>query len=302
MKSKFEGSANQPILIDVLKEHTIIAGNENLAEEIATIGELIDVNTGINLVKQHDEDNDIYLVISGSFDIWINGRLVAKRGVRDHIGEMAAVQPTQKRAATATATTDSVVCKLTERQFAELAQKYPQLWRYIAKELASRLEQRNAHVTIRRSKANVFIISSVEALEIARSVQNALAHGNIKPQLWTDNVFNPSDFTLDSLEKALDTADFAIAIANPDDVTQSRGHSDATPRDNVILELGLFMGHVGRKRTFLIAPRGRNVKFPSDLLGYTPLYYDLEEGDNIATSLAPACNQIRSIIVDLGPI
>ncbi|MDR5728528.1 MAG: hypothetical protein RB191_13970, partial [Terriglobia bacterium] len=47
------------------------------------------------------------------FDIVVNGRKVARRFANDHIGEMAAIQPTQGRSATVTATEKAVLCQLT---------------------------------------------------------------------------------------------------------------------------------------------------------------------------------------------
>ena len=49
---------------------------------------------------------------------------------------------------------------------------------------------------------------------------------------------------MESLERELDQSDFAIAIAQPDDLTESRGEAKPTPRDNVIFELGFFMGRL----------------------------------------------------------
>ena len=74
----------------------------------------------------------------------------------------------------------------------------------IAKELARRLEQRNAHVLATHSKIRIFIISSAEALAIARTIQNALDH-DFTVTLWTDGVFRCRD-PVESGEK-LDQSD-----------------------------------------------------------------------------------------------
>ena len=88
--------------------------------------------------------------------------MVAGRFPNDHVGEMVAIQPTQRRSASAVAREDAVVLKLPEPQFVELASKYPQMLLYIAKELARRLEQRNAFLTSVSERIRVFIISSAE--------------------------------------------------------------------------------------------------------------------------------------------
>ena len=190
------------------------------------------------------------------------------------------------------------VCKLSQPQLAELAKIEPLIWKGIAKELARRLEQRNALVTSTREKIRVFVISSAEALELARTIQNAFEH-DFLVTVWTDGVFRASWYPVESLEAQIDQSDFAIAIVQPDDITIKRGVEVATARDNVIFELGLFIGRLGRKRSFLVEPRGEEVELPSDIKGITTLSYKYDP-KALPETLAPACNKMRSIIKDLG--
>jgi hypothetical protein len=69
----------------------------------------------------------------------------------------------------------------------------------------------------------------------------------------------------------------------------------AVARDNVIFELGLFIGRLGRNRVFFIAPRGSyDFHLPTDLLGVTSGDYDHTRSDQRwESALAPACNKIR---------
>lgn len=213
---------------------------------------------------------------------------------------MAAIQPAQRRSATVVAAEESVVCKLSEPELTSLAERFPNIWRFFAKELARRLLERNAFVTLTREKIRVFIISSTEALDIARAIQNAFDHDPFTVTVWTDGVFRASWYPIESLERQLDESDFAIAIAQPDDATASRGVSAPTPRDNVIFELGLFIGRIGRHRSFLVEPRGEETKLPSDLAGITSLTYRYNAQD-LAASLGPVSNRMREIIRELGP-
>jgi CRP/FNR family transcriptional regulator, cyclic AMP receptor protein len=299
MIKRFEGEDGKKTLVEALRDQKIVAGNTALAEQIASTASLISVKAGAAIIEQGASDNDLYLIVAGAFDILVNGRRIARRGVNDHVGEMAAIQPSQRRSATVVAAEESVVSKLTEPQLSELASRYPDIWRTIAKELARKLEQRNAHVANTHDKIRIFIISSAEALEIARAVQNAFEY-DFTVVVWTDGVFRASWYPIESLERQLDQSDFAIAIAQPDDVTQSRGETALSPRDNVIFELGLFIGRIGRQRSFLVEPRGEEVKLPSDLSGITTLAYKYDP-QNLAAALGPACNRIRAIIKDLGP-
>ncbi|MGF6439680.1 TIR domain-containing protein [Paraburkholderia youngii] len=139
-----------------------------------------------------------------------------------------------------------VAIKLSETQFIELCDQFPRIYEHLAVELARRLERRNKALARSDEKVNVFAISSVEALSVAETGVLAFEHAeNIKFCNWPDNVFGVSSYPLDDLERHLDTADFAIAIAQDDDLTTSRKERKPNPRDNVIFELGLFMGRLG---------------------------------------------------------
>ncbi len=197
---------------------------------------------------------------------------------------MAAIQPSQPWSAGVVASTTCVVCRISNSSFIAIANAYPEMWRTIARELARRLEQRNHLVASTHDKTRVFIISSAEALPIARAIQNAFEYDPFHVTVWTDGVFRASWYPVESLEQQLDSSDFAIAIASPDDVVESRGRSAVTARDNVIFELGLFIGRIGRKRSFLLEPRGDEAKLPSDLTGITTIPYRPATGQNIGPS------------------
>ena len=138
-----------------------------------------------------------------------------------------------------------------------------------------------------REKIRVFIISSTEALHIAREIQSQFEHDKFFVDLWTDGVFRASNYAIESLEQAVGDSDFAIAIAQPDDLTSSRGQIGLSPRDNVIFELGFFIGRLGRKRTFLLEPRGEEVKLPTDLAGLTMIGYRYGDSKSLPSLLGP---------------
>jgi predicted nucleotide-binding protein len=301
MRERFEGQRGRQLLVETLAEQKLVAGNLALAEEIASVGELTEVLKEAAIIAQGADDNDVYFVVAGSFVVLVNGKPIARRSVNDHVGEMSAIQPSQRRSATLLAEEVSVVVKVTEEQFSRLGSLYPEIYRGVAKELARRLMQRNALVTTAREKVHIFIISSAEALEIARTVQACFERDPFDVVVWTDGVFRASHYAVESLEKEVDQSDFAIAIAQPDDVTVSRGTAASTARDNVVFELGFCMGRLGRHRSILMEPRGEEPQLPSDLSGITTISYKYDR-KNLAAAVGPACHRIRQIIEDLGPI
>src|SRR5258708_6240292 len=186
MISRFEGVSGRRLRVETIAGQKLVGGNVALAEELADRVSLLALSKGQNLIEQNDGGNDLYLIFSGVFDVMVNGRIIGKRGPYDHVGEMAAIQPTQKRSATLTATEDAVVAKLSEADVHELGTRYPNIYRHIAQELARRLMQRNALVNVYHQTIRVFIISSAEALPIARVVQSAFQHDPYVTKEWTD--------------------------------------------------------------------------------------------------------------------
>ncbi|WP_225768526.1 TIR domain-containing protein [Inquilinus sp. Marseille-Q2685] len=301
MIDRFLGDKGRRLRVDTMALQKFVGGDRRLAEKLADNVEMLAVPAGTILIEQGADDNDMYLIFSGTFDVLINKRKMGIRGPTDHIGEMAAIQPTQKRSATLIANVDAIVAKLTEEKLAEIATEFPSVYRSIAQELAKRLIERNKTIGSFRNEVRIFIISSAEARHIAQAVQMALAHEYPLTTVWTDGVFKVASYTIEALEAMIEDSDFAVAIAHADDLTESRGKDWPSPRDNVIFELGLFMGRLGRARAILMEPRHEKVKLPSDLTGITTITYRYEAGKDAATLLAPACTALRDHIARLGP-
>ncbi len=300
MIDRFSGDRGKSLLFDEVRKQKIVLGIPGAAEALVEVGTLSAVRQGEALIEQAASDNDVYFIISGTFGVVVNGKRIATRYPSDHVGEMAAISPTQKRSATLVADGDALVLKVGEEKFSEIATRYPEIWRRIAQELSRRLEQRNALIRPPNEKIRVFVISSVESLHIARAIDNAFAHDPFLTMVWSNGVFRVTNYTLESLEQELEQSDFAVAVAHPDDTTNIRDEDWPTPRDNVIFELGFFMGRLGRQRAILMEPQGTKVKLPSDLAGITSIRYRYEKGQNVAALISPACNELRDHIMALG--
>lgn len=152
-------------------------------------------------------------------------------------------------------------------------------------------------------KPTIFLGSSSEQLDIVYALQENLEH-DAEPTVWTQGIFNHTKSTLESLVDLLAEFDFAAFVLAPDDITLIRDFESRTVRDNVIFELGLFIGRLGRSRTFLVVPRGtKDLHLPSDLLGITPTTYEPNRQDgNLVASLGPSANRIRRSIKEYGQI
>ncbi|HEX8914714.1 MAG TPA: TIR domain-containing protein [Humisphaera sp.] len=150
-----------------------------------------------------------------------------------------------------------------------------------------------------RAKPALFIGSSVEGLKYARALEQQLQH-HVEVTIWKDGVFGLGGGTLESLVDALPRFDFAALVLTPDDLTDSRNKSQPSARDNVIFELGLFMGRLGRFRTFIIYNQDANLKLPSDLAGVTPAKFRNRTDGNQHAQLSPPSTLIIDAIEKLG--
>lgn len=201
---------------------------------------------------------------------------------------MAIVDPAAARTATVVAAEPAVVARISEADFVRLAKTYSQLWRAVALQLSRRLNERNRFHPEPNVKPIIFIGSSTEHLHIAEAIATSIPNSVAEVELWSINVFSASSFPIDDLDAQLRRADFAVLIGGADDQVISRGVQSEAPRDNVIFELGLFMGALSRFRTFLVIPKGTKVKLPTDLLGLNCIYYDAT-----ATRCGRRCGRYR---------
>ncbi len=88
--------------------------------------------------------------------------------------------------------------------------------------------------------------------------------------------------------------DYAILVATPDDMLTKKNVKTLSMRDDVLLELGLFMAKLGRTRTYLVAPNDKPMHILSDLLGITTVDYDSPDTSDAASeALADACERIK---------
>jgi hypothetical protein len=126
-------------------------------------------------------------------------------------------------------------------------------------------------------KPRIFLGSSGKQEKLLQALTRGLEEvAHVEP--WTTS-FNPGTTTLERLVELAHEVDFAAFAFAQDDwttisppKTPSAGSGQASPRDNVVFEAGLFGGVLGMRRTFILHASG--AKLPSDLLGLTSIRYD----------------------------
>jgi hypothetical protein len=152
------------------------------------------------------------------------------------------------------------------------------------------------------AKPRIFLGSSGKQKKLLDALTRGLEEiAQVEP--WTTS-FSPGTTTLGRLIELTREVDFAAFVFAQDDWTSASQPessasvaAQASPRDNVVFEAGLFGGVLGMRRTFILHANG--AKLPSDLLGLTSVRY----GEAATAAEMRAINQkLRSAIENEGNI
>ncbi len=152
------------------------------------------------------------------------------------------------------------------------------------------------------AKPRIFLGSSGKQATLLQALTQGLEDiADVEP--WTAT-FNPGTTTLGRLLELTREVDFAAFVFAHDDWTRAEPNTpdvgapapaQASPRDNVVFEAGLFGGVLGMERTFILHANG--AKLPTDLLGLTCVRYD----DATKTAELESIRQkLRKAIEDIG--
>ena len=124
--------------------------------------------------------------------------------------------------------------------------------------------------------------------------------GRADVTIWNQGFFKPNYSFLESLLNGLADTDFGVFVFAPDDVVNFRGANLPAVRDNVLFELGLAMGRLGRERVFFMLPEKQNdLRLPSDLHGISTITFDAEQ-QSIEAAVGPAAFTILQAIQQHG--
>jgi hypothetical protein len=148
----------------------------------------------------------------------------------------------------------------------------------------------------------MFLGSSKQQEKLVLAVTRGLEDvAQVEP--WTSS-FNPGTTTLERLLELAHQMDFAAFVFAHDDWTMNSPAAadpgeagQASPRDNVVFEAGLFGGVLGMRRTFILHATGS--KLPTDLLGLTCVRYD---ATTTANEIRAVNQKLRKAIEDEGRV
>jgi len=121
--------------------------------------------------------------------------------------------------------------------------------------------------TTGKIKQKVYIVHGHD-LASKEQLENLLYSWNLKPLVTQDRA--PGGRTIiEALERDLSECDYCIVLLTPDDIGFSKESSEKAQRprarQNVILELGIAIGKLGRDKILVL--RKSEIEEPSDILG-----------------------------------
>lgn len=144
-------------------------------------------------------------------------------------------------------------------------------------------------------KRKLFIGSSSEGSDIAQKLKEEIESEMrdwLECDLWNGGkIFDLNTSALDALMRASRKYDYGILVATKDDITKSRGTEAHVPRDNVMFEMGMFLGSLGLTRAFLFVEK--HSKLPTDYNGITVPYFEKD----VEGSIEEAVQKVKGAIV-----
>lgn len=147
-------------------------------------------------------------------------------------------------------------------------------------------------------KKRIFIGSSSEELELANAAKSILER-DFEVTIWNDSVWDSSVFKinnnfLNDLLRASLQFDFGLLIGSTDDLVEYRGDIVLQPRDNVLFELGLFIGRLGLSKCAFVIDK--ELKVLSDISGITLARYEKNDVPSFVNAISQVIELFRNQI------
>lgn len=127
---------------------------------------------------------------------------------------------------------------------------------------------------------NVFVVYGHDT-QSRTQLEAMLRRWGLEP-LILDQLPSEGQTIIEKLESYTADVNFAVVLATPDDEGYRAGHQDERAlraRQNVVLELGMLLSKLGRRRVAILLKQQENMERPSDIQGliYIPFKDNLEK-------------------------
>lgn len=156
-------------------------------------------------------------------------------------------------------------------------------------------------------KKTLFLASSSMYPNYSLALKNALNESleqhklDVRCVWWKDEeVFQPNFSFFETLVNAQPA--YAVALVTPDDtrIDKSDGKEYIIPRDNVIFEFGLFLGRLGREKTFLVTPNNTpDLQLMSDYKGVSGVSYSFSPTADVVQAGRDLISAVSRIVMPI---
>lgn len=140
--------------------------------------------------------------------------------------------------------------------------------------------------TSHQSNRKVFIVYGHDH-NIRAQLDAMLRRWDLEP-IIIDQLVSSGQTIIEKLEEFTNQVDFGIVLITPDDIGYAKDHEDQKKyraRQNVILEMGILLGKLGRSKVAILFSQAENMELPSDIGGY--IYIPFQDNvENAKASLA----------------
>ncbi len=137
-------------------------------------------------------------------------------------------------------------------------------------------------------KPKLFVTSMAEGHPIAEVLEAGLLDA-ADVTLWREEISTPSSPAFEKLVDASGDFDFAVFVLL------------SATEDDVLLQLGVFLGALGPERIAVVCPTSGSFELPAELGGALRATYAPPRNGNAHEALEPVCAAIKGHLKLLGP-
>lgn len=163
----FQQEDSEERIRSVLRQNPAILEDEDVIASLLTAGKLAGFKKGEELIVENTQDDYVFFILAGEVEIQTNGQRVATRTAPIQVGEMAAMQPGEKRSATVTARSHTVATlRVSGTKFQEIMDAFPKFRDRLHVDVTKRFRQRigAGKISQKKSAFNWLFISAPVAV------------------------------------------------------------------------------------------------------------------------------------------
>lgn len=146
----------------------------------------------------------------------------------------------------------------------------------------------------------VLILSSKEGYSVAfafKTCLERLARGRVEAKLWDRT--RPNGWLLEHVIGQIRRYPFVVLVVTPDEQIVSRGEAGFSPRDNLLMELGIALATNEHDHTFLLHPDNIHLKFPTNIEGWIRRTYHPRQDGDYEAAVDSSAKEILNAILKL---